>query len=437
MTKLGGVIVGYYDDYNSNRHKIPYDDRPVARNEKLGTRSGLSRGGGSVKMPPLFVSILLILNTILSIVSIVLVKTTTYRNVNNYVLNLGEGSEISMAVKKSAISSTVCVSATNTSEVGAGVIYKVVRNSNDESSNAYNKGTIYFVTCYHVIETNASDTDGKYLRVQLSSSTELKKVKVAGYSSKYDLAVLKCYTDNIETFLWGCTDVTLFDSSYVSQGEQVFAVGNPLGLGITITDGLVSQINSIIMVEGKIHRSLQISAEVNPGNSGGGLFNSSGDFIGIVNAKRDEANNGAIVVEGTSYAIPSSIVRGVAEQIIAGNSRVKKLSLNLDFSNSAKKSVEPVIYSGVTRFIDKYTVSIVTVGSGIEYVGSEKFTKNDVVTKIKYTDISTGEVVTKPVYNEYSFEDYVLLIKPNTVIEFYVEGAENPIKITANSFDYV
>lgn len=432
--------MGYYEDYNGNRHKIPYDDHPVSRNEgygSSGTRRTSRGGGGSFRMPPLFVSIVLVLNLILSIVSIVLVKTTTYRNVNNYVLELGAGNEVSMAVKKSAISSTVCVSATNTSSVGSGVIYKVVRDNGDPSSSAYNRGTIYFVTCYHVIEENASDTDGKYVRVQLSSSSELKKVKVAGYSSKYDLAVLKCDANDIETFLWGCTDVTLFDSSYVSQGEQVFAIGNPLGLGITITDGLVSQINSIINVEGKIHRSLQISAEVNPGNSGGGLFNSNGEFIGIVNAKRDEANNGAIVVEGTSYAIPSSIVRGVAEQIIAGNSKVKKISLNLDFSNSAKKSVEPISYLGVTRFIDKYTVSITTIGTGIEYVGSGKFTKNDVVTKIIYTDIATGKRVTKLVYNEYSFEDCVLSIKPNTMVEFYVEGVDNPIKIMANSYDLV
>lgn len=431
--------MGYYDGYNGG-HKIPYDDYPVTRNEKSYSGGGSSRGGVRFKAPPLFVAIVLVLNLLFSVTSFILVKTTKYRTINNYVLELGSVSEVNRAVKASAISKTICVTASNTdgTSAGSGVIYKIARNSDDQTSTSYNKGYIYFVTCYHVIEDSKTGKPMSNIYVQLSSSTDKLKVKSVGYSSQYDLAVVKTeFLSNLEYTLAGCSEVSVFDSSYAQQGEQIFAVGNPLGLGITITDGLISQLNSVVVVEGTTHRCLQISAEINPGNSGGGLFNSNGDLVGIVNAKRDEASNGTIVVEGISYAIPSSVVRGIAEQIIAGNSKVRKFDLNVSFSNSAVKSIEPVKYAGETRLIDKYTVSVSAITGTIDYNSSERFIEKDVITKFEYTDIVSGEVVEKIMYNSFSFEDCVFLIKPDSVVKFYIEKSSEPIEIKVNSYDNV
>lgn len=434
--------MGYYDDYNNDRHKIPYDDYPVTRNERTASGGGRNRSGG-FKAPPLLMSILLVANMLLSVISFVMVKTTKYRTINNYILELGDNSEVSIdiAIKNSAISSSVCVTALGTSgtSTGAGVIYKIERKSDDETSSDYNKGTIYFVTCYHVVEDIDNDKLANIIKVQLSTSTDLIDVKAVGYSSKYDLAVLKYTTNNIETTLWGSTQTTIFDSAYVSQGEHIFAVGNPLGLGTTITDGLISQLNTLVVVEGIRFRCLQISAEINPGNSGGGLFNARGELVGIVNAKRDTAStgSGSISVEGTSYAIPSSVVRGVAEQLISGNTKVLKPKVSVSFDNSAQKSIEPIIYNNETRFIDNYSVYVSSVDNGINYETTEEFIIGDVITHFTYVDILTGKEVTRTMYNKYSFEDYVLSIKPYSTIKFYVEGQDSPIEIKANSFDVV
>lgn len=430
--------MSYYEDYGSSRSKIPYDDVPITRNERVARNSGYSRSGSRKQRtaPSFLVSFVLILNLFLSVVCFVLINTKKYRTINNYVLELGSSSEVSMAVKSSAITSTVCVTSTSSqgTSAGSGVIYRVDRNSKNS-----NKGTIYFVTCYHVVD-NYQKNETKNIKVQPSSysSSDYLKVSLAGYSSVYDIAVLKYESDDLDEDLWGCNQATIFDSSYCTQGEQIFAVGNPLGLGITITDGLISQLNSLVSIESNSEpsRCLQISAEINPGNSGGGLFNANGELIGIVNAKRDEASSssGTITVEGTSYAIPISVVRGIANQIISGASEVQYLNLNVTFSNSSKKTIEPVPYNGGTKLIDSYVVKVSAVGKGI---ASNKLLKNDVITKIVYYDVQTGKQTTQIMFNQYSFEDCVFSIKKNTIVQFYLEGKKDPVEILASSFNSV
>lgn len=446
--------MSYFDDYGSSGSKIPYDDVPITRNENARrSGSGRSRSRMTKTAPSFLVSLGLIINLLLSVVCFILVSNKKYRTINNYVLDVGSGSEVSMAVKSMAISSTICVTSTSSSGVstGAGVIYKVVRNSSDPNSAAYNKGTIYFVTCHHVIN-NYAKNETKNVKVQLSScsSDEAIKVSVAGSSSKYDLAVLKYSSNDLDEDLWGCSATTIFDSTYAAQGEQIFAVGNPLGLGVTITDGLISQLNAIAIIEGVSNRCLQISAEINPGNSGGGLFNSRGELIGIVNAKIDEAGkNETFVVEGTSYAIPSSIVRGVAEQIISGSSVVKRLNLNATFINDSKKTRIPYVITndGEARFVDEtstqadnvrlidsYVVKVLSLESSHP---SNGLVEGDIITKIVYTDVETGQEKTQIMFNQYSFDDCVLSIKENTIMKFYIEGREESVQILAKSSYFV
>lgn len=430
--------MGYFDDYGSSRTKIPYDDVPITRNERAKRNNGSSRGGSrmSKTAPSFIVSFGLIINLVLSVVCLFLVGTKKYRTINNYVIEVGAGSEVSMAVKNSAIANSVCITSGTSSNVssGSGVIYKIDRNSENVESSAYNKGTIYFVTCYHVVEN-----DTKNVKVQLSSYTSKESIKVSivGYSSKYDIAVLKYVSNDLNETLWGCSATTVFDSSYATQGECVFAVGNPLGLGITITDGLISQLNAFISIEkSEPSRCIKISAEINPGNSGGGLFNSKGELVGIVNAKLDEASSGkeTFVVEGTSYAIPSSVVRGIADRLIAGEGSVKYLDLNVTFASVSRKTIEPIIYNNETRLVETYAVKVSSVGKGI---ASGKLTTNDYITKIVYIDVLTNEEKTQMMYNQYSYEDCVFSIKPYSTVKFYIDGKTEPVEIVASSFNTV
>jgi serine protease Do len=128
---------------------------------------------------------------------------------------------------------------------------------------------------------------------------------LVGRDVRTDIAVLKIEAN-------GLTPVVFGDSDQITIGELAVAIGNPLGeLGGTVTEGIISALDRDISVDGESMKLLQTSAAVNPGNSGGGLFNSRGELIGIVNAK-----SGGFNVEGLGFAIPISIAAEIIEQII-------------------------------------------------------------------------------------------------------------------------
>ena len=142
------------------------------------------------------------------------------------------------------------------------------------------------ITNYHVIEGASTVTvraaDGKSY-----SAT------VTGGDSQADIALLKIDAT-------GLSAATLGNSSALVVGQEVIAIGNPLGsLGGTVTNGIISALDREIQIDGETMNLLQTNAAVNPGNSGGGLFNLGGELIGIVNAKSTGSN-----VEGLGFAIP-------------------------------------------------------------------------------------------------------------------------------------
>ncbi|MBP0985747.1 MAG: trypsin-like peptidase domain-containing protein [Oscillospiraceae bacterium] len=157
----------------------------------------------------------------------------------------------------------------------------------------------YIATCYHVIDGASSVT------VTLPDGT-LYPAKVYGYDADNDVAVVKIEASGLPV-------AVLADSSKLKVGENVFAIGNPLGsLGGTVTDGIVSALDREVEVEGQEMTLLQTSAAVNHVNSGGGLFNAKGELIGIVNAKSAGED-----VEGLGFAIPSNIVLEVITKIMS------------------------------------------------------------------------------------------------------------------------
>lgn len=419
--------MNFFDDYGNNNKKIPYDDVPITRNERVQRGfGGSNRSGFKIsKFSSIAISFMIVLNLVLSVVCLFLIKNIKTRNINNYSIEVGSSSEVSSVVKNSALASSVCVSVGSSS--GSGVIYKVVRDAMDSNS-----GVIYFVTCYHVVRDNI-----KNVKVQLSSSSDkLTNVSVIGYSESKDLAVLKYETDDLEWTLGGCMPTTIFDSVYASFGEKVFAIGNSLSSGLSITDGLISQINEVVDIEGNESRCLKISAEINPGNSGGGLFNAKGELVGIVNAKRHNVSSDGEVftVVGTSFAIPSSIVRGVAEQIIAGNKDVQKIAIGVEFSDEGKSTTEYIEYNGERRPITVHTVVVSKVLTGVAY---GKLRAGDVIEAIEFYE--NGSSVSKKVtmFNKWTFDDYALSIKEGSIVKFYISGREVPIEIETNSSELV
>ena len=156
----------------------------------------------------------------------------------------------------------------------------------------------YIVTNYHVVE------GARQITVTLHDDSTYTAT-VVGSDQQSDIALLKIDAT-------GLTPAVLGDSDSVQVGEVVIAVGNPMGtLGGTVTDGIVSDLNRDISVEGNEMTLMQTSAAISPGNSGGGLFNTNGELIGIVNAKYSDED-----AEGLGFAIPVNTMKIVVQDLL-------------------------------------------------------------------------------------------------------------------------
>lgn len=203
---------------------------------------------------------------------------------------------------------------------GSGVIYQLEAD-----------GSAFIVTNHHVVYDSSSNTDNHisdkiyiYLYGLEDEAYAIPATYVGG-SANYDIAVLRIdqsevLKNAIET--GAAAAVTVTNSDELTPGMTTIAIGNPsasdtdLG-GISVTKGIVSVDSEYITMtasdnSGQVQfRVLRIDAPVNSGNSGGGLFNDEGELIGIVNAKISSSS-----VENIGYAIPSNVVRAIADNII-------------------------------------------------------------------------------------------------------------------------
>lgn len=163
--------------------------------------------------------------------------------------------------------------------------------------------TGYILTNYHVIEgsdeVKVATYDGKSYDAQ-----------IIGYDESNDIAVLKIDAD-------GLVPVTIGDSDALRVGDDVLAIGNPLGeLTFSLTKGVVSALSRDITIESGISMSLiQTDCAINSGNSGGALFNMNGEVIGITNAKYSSSSSGTSV-DNIGFAIPINTLVRIYDSII-------------------------------------------------------------------------------------------------------------------------
>lgn len=157
----------------------------------------------------------------------------------------------------------------------------------------------YIITNHHVID------GADEIKVSIQESKKEYDAKVIGSDPKSDLAVIKINAQNLNA-------IKFYDSDKVKIGDIVFALGNPFGIGQTITQGMVSATgrSSVGIVE--YEDFIQTDAPINPGNSGGALVNSAGYLIGI-NSAIVSKNGGNV---GIGFAIPSNMVKNITKAII-------------------------------------------------------------------------------------------------------------------------
>ena len=157
----------------------------------------------------------------------------------------------------------------------------------------------YIATNYHVVQ------GAKKVEVTLHNGDKYNAT-IIGTDASNDIAVIKIDAK-------GLTTATIGDSSKVAVGDLAVAIGNPLGqLGGTATSGIISALDRTLTIEGTTLTLLQTDAAINGGNSGGGLFNGSGELIGIVESKAS-----AVGVEGLAFALPINSVSEIINDMIA------------------------------------------------------------------------------------------------------------------------
>ena len=159
----------------------------------------------------------------------------------------------------------------------------------------------YILTCAHVVDGASTIT--------VTIGDKDYPATLVGEDTTSDIAVIKIEAD-------GLTPATVGDSDGLKVGQSVMAVGNPLGeLGGTVTGGMISALNRSVTIQGSSSVNtmslIQMDASVSPGNSGGGLFNMSGELVGIVNAKSSSSD-----AEGLGFAIPINDAIKVAQELL-------------------------------------------------------------------------------------------------------------------------
>lgn len=219
--------------------------------------------------------------------------------------------------------------------------YSIISGQTDVIEQATGSGVMittqgHVVTNYHVIE-GAND-------VQVLSNGQYLQAEIVGYDELTDLAVLRVTEDvNLPAVKMG-------DISQVRVGDWAIVIGNPLGkqFADTVTIGVVSALNREL--EGtSIVKMMQTDAAINSGNSGGGLFNTKGELIGIPSLKY--SSNGvrnAASIEGIAMAIPVDVVKPIVESLIQfGKVTRPKLGISVVTLRGSEKPTDGLIPAGV------------------------------------------------------------------------------------------
>lgn len=270
----------------------------------------------------------------------------------------------------------------------------------------------YIVTNNHVV-AGASG-----VKVYLQDGTEYAATLV-GRDELTDLAIVKIDAA-------GLPAATLGNSSGMAVGDKVYAIGNPLGVFTSsVSGGIVSGLNRTIEVEGQSMTLMQTDASVNPGNSGGGLFNEAGELIGIVNAKSSGMN-----VEGLGFAIPIDDAKSVIVDLIdlgyvSGRPflGVTLQEINLVESSEGGNGGYFPFYMPA-NYVTRVQVMSVMQGSAAEAAGMQV---DDIIRSVNDKEV-TGSSALASILYEYKIGDMVTITvqRGNENVDLKVTLAERP-----------
>ena len=236
----------------------------------------------------------------------------------------------------------------------------------------------YILTNFHVIESASS------IKVTLYDGTSYD-AKLVGYDESNDIAVLKIDAENL-------TPVTIGDSDNLNVGDSVIAIGNPLGeLTFSLTSGAVSALDREVTMSNNVTMNLiQTDCAINSGNSGGPLFNSHGEVIGIVSAKYSSGSNSSSAsVEGLGFAIPMDDVANMVSDLVKNGYVTGKPIMGISVADVDESVTSYGVPQGA--IIRVVTPDLCGAKAGLQ--------AGDIVTKIDNTDVTSASDLTSAIGN--------------------------------------
>lgn len=216
---------------------------------------------------------------------------------------------------------------------------------------------------YYIITNNHVVSGARDITIALRTG-EKYEAKLIAADERGDIAVVSIKSDNV-------LGVAMFgDSAGLQVGEDVIAIGNPLGsLGGTVTKGIISATERSIPMDKHSMTLLQTDTAINPGNSGGGLFNMRGELIGVVNAKMSDEE-----VEGICFAIPINTAKSIYDDLVKNGVVTGRVTLGITVAASSSGEVVYVsevpasVKSGTFRKYDRISkINGKTINSLLAY----------------------------------------------------------------------
>ncbi len=236
-------------------------------------------------------------------------------------------------------------------------------------------GSGVIVSADGTILTNAHVIDGADKITVLLNDNKTFEAKLVGLDKPSDLAVLKIEAQNMP-FL------TLGNSDMVRVGDIVLAIGNPLGIGQSVTSGIISAKGRRTgLSDGSFEDFLQTDAPINRGNSGGALVSLNGELIGI-NSQILSTSGGNI---GIGFSIPSNMAKNVMDQLLASG-RVRRGMLGVNIQNITGDTAQALELPDASGVL----VSNVRAGSAAEKAGVKR---GDIITAVNGEKVDDGNVL--------------------------------------------
>ena len=226
-----------------------------------------------------------------------------------------EQAQTGMSVSGSPMSS---VGGMSPSQVYAMNVNSVVAISNQTTTNVWGQvsetaasGTGFIISADGYILSNYHVVEGANKLTVITYMGDEYEARLIGFDKMNDVSILKIEATGLDP-------VTIGSSDDLIVGDQVVAIGNPLGeLTSSLTVGYISAKDRTINTDGNLINMMQTDAAINPGNSGGPLFNMKGEVVGITTAKYSGSTGSGASIEGIGFAIPIADVMAMSEDLIA------------------------------------------------------------------------------------------------------------------------